>query len=350
MAGVFGPPEPTYPIEPDESAYPTVPRQGRRPDAQDEPTNPGGPREPKYPGGLDESAYPGAPRERTYTVAFAEARLDGLFRAGGIERALAQSWQPGATYSRYGRRWYLSRILTSQRNVLVGRIGFIGRSLVSIVEFDVNVGDFVRGDATTGTIVPFAISTESGRIAYQLRSGAVAEGAFVGALAGLLNLNSREYLWRIEPLVENSAFDSWVGGIERVTDFHFRLERPNPHYHDDDLVEQIIEQFRLEHAILTGTARPGESVDVGSTAFRQALDHVLRGYGTASLGGLDRGGAESLWVRTKGILGAVLSRRKFKAFGSDEAPTGVLIDALGHSPAGAIPARLDDDDHEQAAS
>ncbi len=289
---------------------------------------------------------PSGPIERTYTLGYALASLDGLFQYGGIEQALSESWLPRATYSRYGRKWYLSRMLEREGDIQHGRIGFVRRGLIPTVDFDDEEADFVKGVATSGTVVPFAISLTSGKISYQLRSGIVTEGTFIGALSGLLNLNSRGYLWNIRPLVEDYEYRSWISRVDRVTEFNFKLERPNPHYHDDEIAERIIEEFRLQYAVLTGVAREGEGIDTDSTVFQQALDHVLRGYGTASLAALDPGGGESRWVRTKGLVGAVLSRMRIKATGGDEAPTHVLTQALDRSPAGALTASLDDDDHD----
>jgi hypothetical protein len=215
--------------------------------------------------------------------------------------------------------------------------------------FDQQSADFVRGEASSGVVVPFVISTTSGQIAYQLRPDVVRENAFVGALADLLNLNSSLYSWTIRPLVEGSDYQTWIAGVDRVTEFHFKLERPNPHYHDDEIAERIIEDFRLQYAVLTGVAREGQGVDTESSAFRQALDHVLRGYGTATLAALDSQGGESLWVRTKGVFGAVTSRRRIRSTGGDEAPLPALRQAMEQSPvsASALIADLGEDDDDE---
>lgn len=288
--------------------------------------------------------------ERTYTVGFAQASLEGLGAGLAIGDALDESWKAGATVTRYGRKWYLSRLLQTANALRYGRIGFVRKGVVPTLFFDAQAADFVRGEAPSGTIVPFAVSVQTGRIAYQLRSEVVTERTFVGALSELLDLGAELYRWRIEPLVENSTYDAWIGTVRHVTEFHFKLERPNPHYHDDEIAERIIEDFRLKYAVLTGVAREDEGVDTESTAFRQALDHVLRGYGTASIAALDRQGGESLWVRTRGILGAVTSRRRIRSLGGDEAPLPVLQEALRQSPVGALTASLSDGDDDEPSA
>jgi hypothetical protein len=293
---------------------------------------------------------PVAGSERTYTIGFALASLEGLSADTPIQQALRESWMPGATIVRYGRRWYLTRLLESVDDLRYGRIGFVRKGVVPTVFFDASAADFVRGGAPSGTIVPFVISASTGTIAYQIRPDTVPERTFIGALRALLNLNEHLYSWSIQPLVEDSEYDTWIAGVSQVTEFHFKLERANPHYSDDELVERIIEEFRLKYAVLTGVAVEGEGVDTESPAFRQALDHVLRGYGTASLIALDRQGGESLWVRTRGLIGAVTSRRRIRSVGDEEAPVSALREAMEQTPAGALAADLSDDDDDEPST
>jgi hypothetical protein len=286
---------------------------------------------------------PAAGAERTYTVGLAQAALDGLFRELPLGEALNRSWVPAATVTRYGRRWYLSRLIDIRDDHWYGRIGFVRRGVVPTLFFDVENADFVTGEAPSGTIVPFVISTDTGLIAYQLRSDVVTERTFIGALRDLLNLNGA-YAWDIRPLVEGADYQTWIAGMSRVTEFHFKLERPNPHYGDDEIAERIIEGFKLEYAVLSGVAREGEGIDTESSVFRQALDYVLRDYGRVTLTALDQQGRESLWVKTKRQVGAVTSRLRIRAVGGDEATMSVLAEALERSPADALAAELGDDD------
>jgi hypothetical protein len=142
------------------------------------------------------------------------------------------------------------------------------------------------------------------------------------------------YIWSIRALVEAVDFKTWRPRVERITSFDLRLERPNPHYHGNDIAEQILEDLRLEYSRLIGTERDGEGVDDRSPLFQQALDHVLRDYGRASVRGVDQQGAESLWVKLRGMIGSVTSRRRIDGIGGEEAPEDVLRRALEAAPAG----------------
>jgi len=174
--------------------------------------------------------------------------------------------------------------------------------------------------------------TTGGNIAYQLRSGLVRESTFISALQALLNASRNQYIWSIRSLTEPYNYEDWLPTVERVTGFELRLERPNPHYRGDEIAEQLLEGIRLEYARLSGAELPGEGVDVDSTIFIQALDHVLHDYGRASLRALDRQGSESVWVKLRNQVGSVLARQRRQAIGGDDAPTEVIRDALYDPP------------------
>lgn len=272
---------------------------------------------------------------RSYTIGFARVSVEGLFAGNGLEAALDTSWRPGKSVVRYGRQWKLSRELSATPGTRIGRIGFVNERELSTLFYDEKANDFARGVAQSGVVVPFGISTSDGTVAYQLRSGIVRETTFTGALQALLNADSGEYLWRVDPLAESTPYEDWIARISRVTNFDVRLERPNPHYYGNDLAEQIIEEIRLEFARLSGTERPGEGVDTNADPFRQAMDHVLRDYGRASLRALDPQGEESVWVKARGRLGSVLIRRKRQAVGPEDAPLDIIRDAVNDIPSAA---------------
>lgn len=273
-----------------------------------------------------------AAQVRTYTIGYARAHLEGLFAGVGIAQAIDECWKPGLTITRYGRRWFLSRVLESGSNYRIGRIGFVNERDQTTLFFDEDAMDFRRGVAPSGAVVPFGMMTTDGTIAYQLRTGVVREPTFTGALRTLLGEARKEYIWEIGSLAEATTYDDWLPRVERVTSFDLRLERPNPHYHGDEIAEQIIERLKLEYARLTGVERPGEGVDVRADLFIQALDHVLRDYGRASLRALDRQGAESVWVKLKGHVGSVVARRRREAVGNDDAPPDVIRESLFDPP------------------
>jgi len=269
---------------------------------------------------------------RTYTIGYARARLEGLFADVGLAQAVDDCWKPGLAVTRYGRRWFLSKVLDSGPNYRIGRIGFVSEREQITLIFDEDAMDFKRGVAPSGAIVPFGIMTADGTIAFQLRAGIVRESTFIGALRTLLAEARREYIWEVRSLAEATTYDEWLPRVERVTNFDLRLERPNPHYHGDEIAELIIERLRLEYARLTGVERPGEGIDVRSDLFLEALDHVLRDYGRVSLRALDRQGVESVWVKLKGHVGSVMARRRREAVGGEDAPLEIIREALFDPP------------------
>lgn len=272
--------------------------------------------------------------QRQYHFGFAIASFESL--ADNVGEALRESWDAGATIVRYGRRWHLTRIIDDTEDYLVARIGFVTEGDFSTLVFDHTQQDFVLGDAPSGTVVPFAVRKSDGRIVFQLYPGIVRETTFTGALEELLNASDRSmYIWRIESLAEPEDFQSWFSRTRGIRRFEFTLERPNPNYVDRPIVEHLVEDTRLETLRLSGKALQGESVDTSSGIFRQALDHVLRNYGKAKLVAEDLDGSDSTWVKGKNAESQVASKRSMAAFGPDQAPESVLLEAAHNGPAGS---------------
>lgn len=271
--------------------------------------------------------------ERTYRVGLGIVALEGLFQSD-LGTALNASWTTGATVTRYRRKWTLSRIHEQTPDTITGQIGFVSENEVTTLFFDHEKGDFVRSGAPTGVLVPFAIRLSDGLVAYQLRPGVVREESFTGALAELLNSTSNEYQWSVETATETLTWDEWQGTVDRVTAFAFRLEKPNPHYEDDWRVEDIIEDLRLEYARLTGKALDDQGVDTESDLFQQALDHVLRNYGRASIEGMTAEGREGIWIKIKNMAASVITRLTVRARGEDEIPQEELVTVLRDEPVG----------------
>jgi hypothetical protein len=265
--------------------------------------------------------------ERNYRVGLGVVTLEGLFQAS-IHEALTASWMTGATVTRYRRKWTLSKIHSETADSIVGQIGFLGDNEVTTLFFDYDTGDFVRGGAPSGVLVPFAIRLSDGLVAYQLRSGIVREESFTGALAALLNTTPNEYVWSVEAAVEFRNWDEWRSEVDRVTSFAFRLDKPNPHYADDRRVEDLIEDLRLEYARLAGKALDQRGVNTDDDLFRQALDHVLREYGRAAVDGQTAEGRESTWVKVKGMAASVMARLIVSAVGDEEIPEEELVSVL----------------------
>lgn len=265
--------------------------------------------------------------ERIYRVGLGVVTLDGLFQ-DDLRDALRASWIAGASVTRYRRRWNLSRVHQETDELMVGRIGFVGESEVSTVFFDYDDGDFVQEGVPSGVLVPFGIRLSDGLVAYQLRPGIVGEESFAGAFAALLNSAANECVWSVKTAVEYRSWEDWRADVSSVTAFNFRLDRPNPHYADDDRVESIIEDIRLEYARLAGKAREGEGVNTEDDLFRQAVDHVLRNYGRAAVDGVTPDGRESTWVKVKNLAASVVARLTVTAQGGDEIPEEELVAVL----------------------
>lgn len=285
---------------------------------------------------------------RTYVVSYAGLRLEGLFSGLSITDALHESWEPKASVTRYGRRWHLARIASEDPDFIFGRIGFVSQRELSTLFFDPDQQDFVRGGASSGVVVPLAINKHNGLVVYQLRPGVVRETSFTGALQALLNASSRTYLWSVQPQAVASTFDEWRRQVDLVTGFQFRLDKPNPHYWDSEAIEEAIEGIHLEWLRLAGNAEAGQSVDTDADLFRQALDHVLRDYGRGVVRGVDADRTESAWVKVKGLIGSVISKRRIEAVGDEEAPEDVLRQAHLQVPTNMAPADMTDLDDEPA--
>lgn len=267
--------------------------------------------------------------QRRYHVGYAQAYLEGLF--DNLREAVAASWSPGASITRYGRRWHLTKIVHETEDFYFGRIGFVTDNEVSTLQFDKKRQDFVHGDAPSGYVVPFSFRKADGIIAYQLYPGVVRETTFSGALTDLLNSTSdqHEYIWNVESLSEESDFETWLGSTQAIINFDVTLDRPNPNYHGRPRVEELIEEVRVETLRLIGKAADGGGIDLSADYFRQALDHAIhRDYGKAKLRGVRQDGAESVWEKLRGQEGRVASRRVIQAAGPVEAPEEVLLMAM----------------------
>jgi len=269
--------------------------------------------------------------QRNYHIGYAKAVFDSLF--DNLDEALEESWKPGASITRYGRRWHLTKIVDETDDLYFGRIGFVTDHEVSTLRFDQAIQDFVFGDAPSGYVVPFAIRKADGVIAYQLYPGIVRETTFTGAMTDLLNNASENYIWRIESFVEIREFQEWLAETPAITRFDLTLERPNPNYAGRPRIEEMVEEVRVETLRLVGKAIEGESVNLNADYFQQALDHVIyHEYGKAKLRGVDTDGEESVWEKIRGVVGRVASRRVFHAPGPVEAPEDILSFAMAEAP------------------
>lgn len=256
--------------------------------------------------------------DRTYHIGFATIQSEGLFEGESLATMVRESWAPGATITRYGRTWHLTQMHTPSPGLVSGEIGFVSGAQVSSVFFDQKTREFVSNDVSTGTRVPFVVDVETGALAYQLYPGLVRENSFTGALEGLLNTQSIYFLTVVSS-TEIMAWSEWRERVDKITAFEIRLDRPNPHYDDDQLIEDAIEGIRLEYLRLSGKALD-EGANPEADLFQQAMDHVLREYGRASIHGVTADGEPSTWVKIKNYAGSILARMTV------DAPGGPVID------------------------
>jgi hypothetical protein len=272
-------------------------------------------------------------KEVSYTIGFAKADLEGLHAPSDLVSAVDQSWEAGAEVTRYGRRWTLSRVLESDEQGVYGKIGFVKAGQLETLSFDRKQFDFVRGEAQSGVVVPFLISSDL-VVSYQLIGSLVKENTFINALEDLLNQNMKAlFAWRVSPLTFEITYEDWRQSVAHVTRFDLRLEQPNPHYHGDQIAEDLVEGLRTEYTRLTGVARDETvGIETNSTAFRQALDHVLRNYGKATLVGVDSDGAQSVFVKLRDAVSRISARVRVSAPGGPEVPRYALRAARSKLP------------------
>ena len=277
---------------------------------------------------------------RTYRIAFATVELMDMFGTDDVtfEEGLADCWEGSEKVTRHRRVWRVSapHRPEGRAGVLTGRIGFVRDDELSTLNFDEVRQDFVRGAAPSGAVVPFAIDLRTRSVVFQLVPGLVRPTSFTGALQSILNQNGT-YRWRVRPLVRELSFQSWRQQVERVTEFRFTLQEPNPHYHDDRMVKELIEEFEVQTLRVAGT---GQDVNSGGSLFRQALDHVLRNYGRGIVRG-EVDGDESEWRSTND--GTVPYLTNITTEDEEEVPEEELVPLL--DDVGDAFAAPDDDDY-----
>ncbi len=286
---------------------------------------------------------------RTYQVGFATIQVIGLFGAtrDAFQNALEASWHAGASTARYGRRWLLSQRYEETDDRWRGRIGFVQEGELTTVVWDPETKDFTHGEAPSGVIVPFAVDLAERTVAYQLFAGQVRPGTFTGALQSLLNTQDA-YSWLVSPLAFPMTFERWESTVQYVTEFSFRLIPPNPNYQDDDQIEALIENLRLGVARVSGKARQGETVNTNDSLFTQAMDHVRREYGAATVTGVDETGLLSEWKSSNGGMVPARSRIESES-DEDEIPDDELLGSLQAVDDFADLAETESDEEEPSA-
>ena len=229
-----------------------------------------------------------------FQVSHAEMRQEGLGGHGAPEyfRAeLERSWVPGTKVTRYNRTWRLSKP-TRDETIWAGHIGFVREGELATLDWDDSTKDFVRGEARSGTVVPFIVDDTNRIVSFQLVPGKVRQTTVTGSLEALLNAEGTTR-WKIVPVAFPKDFAEWWSSVARVSRISVRLTYPNPNWTGRSNVEGIMDG--LNARVLRITAKPGEDASINMTSpwFDQVLSHVRLGFGKAELTGIDRDSGEA---------------------------------------------------------
>ena len=227
--------------------------------------------------------------------------MKGLFEHGSREdfcSALEQSWVAGSKVTRYSRTWRLSKSTKHKDDLWFGHIGFVKTDELSTLDWDNEAKDFVRGEASSGVIVPFLINNDHRIVSFQLFPGKVRPITVTRNLEALLN-SAGTYSWSIKPVALPSTLDEWLTSVDGVSTLNVLLKYPNPDWTGRDKLKVLVEGLKAELVRVKATAAEGDAINLDSGWFKQAMDHVRQGYGKADLKGLDsKTGTESRYVET----------------------------------------------------
>ena len=167
---------------------------------------------------------------REFQISHAEIRPSGLGAYGTADYfrdALEVAWVAGTETTRYDKTWRLSKPISHGENLWAGSIGYVREGDVSTLDWDEEEKEFVRGEASSGIVVPFVIDGEHKLVTFQLFSNRVRKKTVTGNLQALLNEN-RTYYWTIKPVSLSIDFDSWRDTVDGISKADFLLKHPNP--------------------------------------------------------------------------------------------------------------------------
>jgi hypothetical protein len=146
--------------------------------------------------------------------------------------------------------------------------------------------DFVTRRVPEGVVTPWAINLDTLRVGFQMKPR-LDRGAFVRSLRLLMNEAAGDDLWEVRPDVRPIDFDAWLQGVDAVHNISVRVDRPNPHYGDNQEVENMIEG---SHAEKVRIAAEGADLSVESSdVIRESIAHADRGYGSYVITGTQGG-------------------------------------------------------------
>ena len=238
---------------------------------------------------------------REFQISHAELVQEGLGEhapADYYSRTLQESWRPGTEVTRYSRTWRLSRASQIRAGLWHGRIGYVKEGQFSTVDWDDRNKEFIRGEASSGVVVPFLVDVEHRLVSFQLIPGEVRENTVTSNLQALLN-SQETYRWKITPCRYRQTFAQWRSSVSRVSTFSTVLELPNPSWTGRQKIQDLLEGLHAELVRIRARASDDGSIDDESDWFRESMDHVRQGYGKVDIIGTDtETGAMSRYVET----------------------------------------------------
>lgn len=222
-----------------------------------------------------------------------------------LHSSLNQLSETGAQVTRYTRTWKLSKRTELAEGLWAGYLVLVTRS----------------------GAVPFLISEKNHLVSFQLLPRLVQPTAVTSILQSLLN--AAEFPgWKVTLISVPKSFDEWLDTVAGIAKFDISLTYPNPNWAGREKVERLVEELKAETVTVKAKAFKDSYIDTNSDWFRQAMDHVMHGYGRAILTGPDKDtGIQSKFAGTiDGELVPMIHRIRVSDYVL-EAPTEALQQA-----------------------
>lgn len=227
--------------------------------------------------GLCSRAMP--PQQQAF-VAFALISIeDGSLVPDDIGSALEEALAPGKTVVRYNRLWRLSQH-TTDGDWISGRIGFENPAS-SVGVWNEQSKDFLP--IRPAQVTRYVIDTNSGRVAFELKSSTIKAWTFQGNFQALLNQGSG-YRWSVSlEGVSQPSWEEWERSVSRITELRIKMVRPNPRYPGKE-VEDMFESAKLAAATIVAQ---GDNIELTeSELLKESFEHAKRGYGSITAKGI----------------------------------------------------------------
>ncbi len=227
---------------------------------------------------------------KTFRVAHARIDLKGIWAAGGddqFQAALEQSWVAGEEVFRYGRKWRISRHIEMDQAFWSGHIGYVEGDAFSTLAWNEETKEFDRGEASGGVVIPFVVNIPQRMLSFQYATRDVKLHTVTGNLQALLSKQST-YDWEVAPLSLKQTFEEWHASVTSISTLAALLRQPNPNWEDREKIADLLDGLEAEFVRLSARASEGVSIRTDSSWFIQLMDHVRRGYGQATMTGVNR--------------------------------------------------------------